>query len=257
MPKMHEIIAVSDDLKGQATKTRTDLISTFTSKPHHFGKKIVTFRPDAEGLSPTTEEQSEIQTTLIKEIAWVSGFLTKAIDNGYQVDLGNLQAKADLVVEGQDGKPIVFAKDVPATFLMQLGRHLQAVRDLANTIPTLDPVKGFTRDDKQEKGIYVAREVIKPRTKKVKKVLVLTPSTDKHPAQVQSYDDDEKIGTTLTQEWSSLATPGVKSQILARADSLIQATKKALSRANSLELDVTAQKVGKQLLDYVFAPLEQ
>jgi hypothetical protein len=249
MPKMHELLAVNEDLKGQATKTRGDLISTFNNKSHLFRKKVVTFRPNTEGPA-ITESQSDIQTTLAKEIAWVSNFLAKAMDAGYQIDVGNTSAKADLAVEGGPSH-----KDVPATYLLQLEKHLVSVRELATAIPTLDPAQGFSVDTASGKGIWKAREVVKDRTKKVKKVLVAAPATDKHPAQVQVYDADEPVGTLLEQEWSALTTPAIKSEVLSRLDTLIQAVKKARSRANAYELDVTTQKIGKSLLDYVFAPL--
>lgn len=250
MSKMHELLAVSDDLKGQAAKTRADLTATFLNKSHLFRKKIVTFRPLEAGKEPITESQSDIQTTLAKEVAWVSNFMAKAIDSGYQIDLGNTTAKADLVVDDS-----LTIKDVPATFLLQLEKHLVQVRDLAQALPTLDPAQGFEQDTAFGKGIWKAREVVKERTKKVKRVLTLAPATDKHPAQVQVYDADEPTGTLLEQEWSALTTPATKSEILTRCDTLIQAVKKARSRANQLELDVTGNQIGKKLLDYIFKPI--
>ena len=251
MPKMHELLAVSDDLKGQATKTRSDLQSTFTNKPHLFRKKVVTFQPNEEGKSAQTVEQSDIQTTLKKELDWVANFLAKSVDSGYQIDKGNTEAKADLVVEGST----INIKDVPATFLLQLEKHLLSVRELASTIPTLDPAQGFQADTAAGKGYWKAREVVKDKTKKDKKILRLAVATDKHPEQVQVYDADVVIGTLQEQEWSTLTTPAIKSEILARVDSLIQAVKKARSRANSMDLDVTGLRIGKQLLDYVLEPL--
>lgn len=255
MPKMHELLAVFDDLKGQATKTRTDLQATFNSKPHLFRKKIVTFRSNQPGVEPVTESQSDIQSTLSKELTWVSNFLTKAIDASYQIDLGNTQAKADLVVESSDGTVALTVKDVPATSLLQLEKYLLQVRELAAAIPTLDPAQGFEPDKASGAGIFKAREVVKDRTKKDKKVLQLAKATDKHPEQVQVIDVDVPVGTILEQEWSALTTPATKSEILSRVDTLIQAVKKARSRANSMELDVTGNKIGKQLLDFVFKPL--
>ena len=251
MPKMHELLAVNDDLKSQATKVRTDLQATFANKPHLFRKKVVTFQSNQEGVAAVTETQSDIQSTLTKEVDWVKGFLTKAFDASYQIDTGNTIAKADLVAEGGS----LLVKDVPATYLLQLEKQLQQVRELALTIPTLDPAQGFAPDTAAGKGIYVAREVVKPRTKKAKKLYTLAPATDKHPAQVQLLDEDVEVGSIREQEWSALTTPAVKSEVLNRVDSLIQAVKKARSRANSIDLDVTSQKIGKQLLDYVFAPL--
>lgn len=266
MPKMHELLAVFDDQKGQATKTRSDLISTFSTKSHLFRKKVVIFRPAQEGVAPVTEAQSDIQSTLSKELDWVSNFLAKSIDCGYQIDLGNTLAKADLIVEDQGlvhstepGKvektAALYIKDVPATFLLQLEKHLLAVKELAVAIPTLDPAQGFALDEKSGKGIWKAREVIKERTKKTKKVLVLAPPTDKHPAQVQPYDEDVPVGTVMEQEWSALTTPAIKSAVLANIDTLLQSVKKARSRANAIDLDPAGAKIGRQLLDYIFKPL--
>jgi hypothetical protein len=253
---MHELIAVSDDLKAQSTKTRNELISTFTKKPHLFSKKIVTTSFLQEGVSPVTDIQSDLQTSLTKEIAWVSGFAAKTIDSGLQIDMGNIQAKADLIIEEDDKEPVVLMKDVPAIYLLQLEKHLAHVHELAVAMPTLDPAKGFELDPATGKGIYKAREVRKEKTKKDKKVLELAKATDKFQAQVQVLDVDVVVGTIQEQEWSSLTTPAVKAEILARIDLLVRSVKKARSRANSIEIDVTGLKVGKKLLDFVFKPLE-
>lgn len=151
-PRMHELIAVHEDLKNQATKTRTELISTFSKKVHHFGKKIVTTIFLQEGVAPTTDVQSDIQTTLSKEIDWISAFAAKAIDSGLQIDMGNLQAKADLIIEEEGSEPIILMKGVPATYLLQLEKHLAHVHELAVAIPTLDPAKGFELDARGRQG---------------------------------------------------------------------------------------------------------
>lgn len=247
---MHELLSVYDDQKGQATKTRTELAATFTNKPHLFRKKVQTFRPLAENAKDVVEIQADIQSSLSTEITWVGEFLARAMDSGYQIDLGNTHAKADLIVDG-----VALATNIPATFLLQLEKHLVNVRDLAITMPTLDPAQGFTLDSSAGKGIWKAREVIKNRTQKQKKVLQLSPSTDKHPAQVQAYEEDVVIGNILEQEWSALTTPAIKSQVIANCDKLIQATKQARSRANSVELTVEKQNIGKSLLDFIFKPL--
>lgn len=257
MSKMHELIAVFDDVKGQSTKTRTELINTFTRKPHLFGKKVVTTTFLQEGVKETTEVQSDIQTTVAGELAWVSGFMSKAVDIGYQIDVGNVQAKADLVIEEEGHTPVILAKDVPATFLLQLEKHLAHAQELATTIPTLDPAKGFMPDEAQGKGIFKARDVNKEKTKKDKKVLVKAQATDKFPAQVEVYDADVKVGDIREQEWSSLITPAQKSEIMARIDTLLRAVKKARSRANSTELDVTGLKLGKKLFDYAFGFIQE
>lgn len=247
MSKLHELLAVGTNLENQANKTRADLMATFGNKRHLFEQKLVTFKSNEEGVAPVTEAQSDIQSTVSKELDWISGILAKDIDVGHQVDVANTTAKADIVTE--DGT--VIAKDVPATSLLQLEKHLNKFHELLVTIPTLDPAKGFSPDTTREKGVYKAREVNKSRTKKVNKPLVLAPATDKHPAQVQLVTEDVVTGTIQEQEWSALLTPALKGDLIERCEALTRAVKKARARANELDIDVAAHKIGGKLLGYV------
>lgn len=249
MAKMHELIAVNNDVKGQANKVFGDLIGLFNGKKHHFTRKIVTFKPLGENQVQVTESQSSIQATLDKEIPWAGNYMAKAIDSGYQIDKGNTLAKADLVLEGGPTIP-----NLPATALMQLEKHVQHIKTLAEAIPTLDPSQNFVLDPAAGKGIYRAADVNKKRTKKVMKNVVLAVATKEHKEQVIREAEDEVTGDIQEQEWSSLTTPSIKADIIGRCDTLLQAIKKALSRANSQEVD-GADKIGKTILDYVFKPL--
>jgi hypothetical protein len=252
MAKQHELLAVQSNLETQANNTRNDLMNTFDKKKHLFAEKLVTFTPNTENAQAVTEEQSNIQTTVAKEITWISDILTKAIDASHQIDVANKEAKADIITE--DGATI--AKNVPATSLLQLEKTIKEVRDLALTIPTLDPAKGFAADDNKGKGVFQARTVRKTRTKKENKVVVLYPATDKHPAQVQVMPEDSMIGVIQEQEWSSMITPSTKSSVIDNCDVLMRAIRKARARANEYEIDVASNKIGKALLDFVFKPLQ-
>lgn len=247
MPKLHELLAVDANLKGQADKCRQDLIDTFNKKRHHFGQKLVTFRPLDEKQQPVVEEQSDLQTTVNKELTWISGQIAQSLDVSFQIAKTNQTAVADITLE--DGS--VLATDVPATALLELEKRTNELHALVSAIPTLDPAKGFRPDEQKGRDIYVAREDNRTRTKKVPKVLTLAPATDKHPAQVQAYNEDEPIGTLQTIEWSGLITPIQKGDMLDRIENLRRAIKAARSRANAVDADVKS-KIGKQLLDYVF-----
>jgi hypothetical protein len=226
-------------------------MNTFEKKRHLFEQKLVTFKPSEEGAPAVTEAQSDIQTTVRKEIDWISGILTKDIDLGYQIDLANTKAVADISTE--DGE--VIAKAIPATSLLQLEKRLKQVHELIVAIPTLDPAKGFAPDAARDKGIYKARDVNKTRTKKVPKVLVKYQATKEHPAQTEVIGEDVPVGTILEQEWSALLTPVMKGDLLERCEILTRAVKRARSRANEIDMDVATNKIGKRLLDYVFKPL--
>jgi len=251
MAKLHELLAVSTNQENQANKTRADLMTTFGNKRHLFEQKLVTFKSNEEGIAPVTEAQSDIQSTVQKELTWISSILSKDIDIGHQIDIANTEAKADIVTEDGD----TLAESVPATSLLQLEKHLQKFHELLVTVPTLDPAKGFTQDTNRESGIFRAREVLKNRTKKVNKPLVLYPATEKHPAQTQLVTEDVAVGTIQEQEWSALLTPAQKGDLIERCEVLLRAVKKARARANELDLDVTKYRIGKKLLEFVLEPL--
>lgn len=251
MPKLHQMLAVQDNLKGQASKTLTDLKATLMGKRHLFEETRTIFMPSTEGGREEVTEQSDIQTTVIKEIKWVNKHIAKALDIGYQVDIANSLAKADLVTE--EGE--LLAKDVPATALMQLDHRIKDIHELVVSIPTLDPARGYVLDPDREPGIYKAREVRKEKTQKMDKVITLAPPTDKHPAQVALKTIDAPVGHILEQKWSSLITPAQKAELLDQVEILARAVKKAKSVANEASIDIGTTKIGESLLDFVFRPL--
>lgn len=250
MAKLHELLATDGNLKGQALKTRTDLAVTFEKKKHLFEEKIVTYTPD-NGGPPETREQKDIQSTVRKEIEWITPILVKSWDAAYAIDIANVSAKSDIILD--DGATL--AKDVPATALLQLEHRVKEVLDLVKVVPTLDPTKGFRPDEQREKGIYKARENKKDRTEKIEDFIVVVPASKEHPAQVAKVNKDVKIGSILDQEWSSMITPAMKADLIERGEELLRAVTKARSRANGIEIDVKTHKIGKTLLEYVFQPL--
>jgi hypothetical protein len=150
----------------------------------------------------------------------------------------------------------ILLKAVPATTLLQLEKRVAEWKDLIQSIPTLDPAKGFKADAARGRGYYQARDVTKPRTKKEPQVITLAPATKEHPAQTQLISIDKPIGTILEQEWSSLITPATKADLLDRVETLLRAVAKARSKANDHSIDVSDKKIGANLLDFVFKPLE-
>lgn len=249
MSKLHELLAVETNLENQANKTRSELANTFEKKRHLFEEKRIVFTPFGEGQS-VVETQSDIQSTVEKELNWVQGFIVKSLDASYQVAEANTQARADVVLE--DDTNTVLLKGVPATALLELEKRLAELTNLVNAIPTLDPAKGFVPDAQRGDGYFKARSVTKTRTKKDKVVLIKYEATDKHPAQTELIDKDVPVGTLEEQEWSGLLTPARKSELLNRVEMVARAVRRARSRANEAEVD-NSKKIGKQLLGYIFA----
>jgi hypothetical protein len=248
--KLHELLAAEGNLETQAIQTRTDLANTFEKKRHLFEEKRTLFTPSEEGKAPVLEAQSDIQSTVKKELEWITPHLVKALDASYQVAETNTNARADVVLD--DDAATVIAKGVPATALLELEKRLNEwVLQLVKGVPTLDPAKGFQPDTQRDVGIFKAREVNKTRTRKDAKPIVLYAATKEHPAQTQLINVDVPIGNISEQEWSGLITPAEKSEMLNRAEQLIRAVRKARSRANDAEVDPT-KRIGKRLIGYVF-----
>ena len=246
--KLHELLAVEGDLRTQAESCRNDLKNTFEKKTHHFTKKVVTFKSNVEGVADKVESQLALQTTIHKELDWISQKLAKAIDIGHQIDNANLTAIADVILE--DGTALL--KGVPATSLLRLEHRITEIRDLIHAIPTLDPAKGFTLDPSEGDGVFKANEDVRPRTEKKFEFVVMVPPTEKHPAQVKELMADRPIGTLVAQEWSSLITVADKGDMLDRVEELLRAVKKARSVANAVEVDTSANKIGEATLNFVF-----
>lgn len=79
MPKLHQLLAVHDNVKGQSTKILTDLKGTFNNKRHLFEEVHKEFQPTVEGLNKEVIEQKDIQATVAKEIEWASKHLAKSV----------------------------------------------------------------------------------------------------------------------------------------------------------------------------------
>lgn len=245
--KLHELLAVETNRQTQTNKVRADLAKTFESKRHLFEKVEIRFTPNTEGAQVVTEQQSDLQTTVTKELEWLQPHIAQALDLEYQIAETNMSARADVILENGT----ILLTGVPATSLLELQKRMGELLDLAKAIPTLDPAKGFQPDTAAGAGIYQARLVRKDRTKKVPKVFVRYEATKEHPAQTEMVHEDVVTGTIEQQEWSGLMTPANKALILDRIEELTRAIRAARSRANEAEVDRT-KKIGNQLLSYIF-----
>jgi hypothetical protein len=248
MAKMHEVLAVEGQMKGQAEKVRKELTETFQKKHHLFGEAIQYFRPTVEGHGEARiEAQSSIQSTVFDELRWIASLWAKAIDTSYAVAEGNMSARADVVLDNGT----TFATGVPATALLELEKRATEVQQLVAAIPTLDPAKGFEPDPSRKAGIYKARTVVKTRTVKEQVPIVLLQPTKEHPGKAELVSKDSPIGTIELTEWSGMVTPATKAAMLERAEEIARAIKKARSRANNTDV-AKPPTIGDALLSFVF-----
>ncbi len=254
---LHEILSVEQDLKGNSEKARNQLIEMFRSKQSHFTGMRRTFRPFAvdeekgESSGERVEAQTQLVTTVPEEIETAFGDIGKAIDLGFQIDEANTKAKADITVNDE-----IIAKDVPATFLLQLEKRLREIRAVYKEIPTFDPVRVWSIDPgADKKHVLRAEPVTTIRKQKTRKYKVMVEPTKEHPAQVDIMEVDEPVGEIKSYDWTGMLSQGQKTALIEQIDVLIEAVKRARSRANETEADVE-KKISKQIFSFLLKPIK-
>lgn len=242
MAKLNQIIAV---VSGKKTKTQELLTATYqkVQKPELFQGISRVYRPNTEDGETKPPETKLVQYNVNEAINEFCSALTDLVDVVFTQDKANCEAKADVVVENT-----TVAKDVPVSHLLFLEKQLVDVRTFVNKLPVLDPSENWKFDS--NKNCYSTDVSKTNATKKVYKNHEKAPATDKHPAQVEVYTEDVKVGEWDTTKFSGAISAKTKKEILGRVDRLADAIKFAREQANSME--VTQQKLGKDLLKFVF-----
>jgi hypothetical protein len=181
--------------------------------------------------------------TAAKTVEELTEELTRLFDLQLTQDAGNTVATADVVVDGT----VLLAK-VPVTYLLWLDKQLTDLRTFVDKLPGLDPSDVWAWDE--ARGCYASEPVQTVRSKKVPRNHVLAEATEKHPAQVQVYNEDVPVGTWTTVKLSGALPPAQIRQFRTRVTRLQDAVKVAREQANTIE--VTNREAGEAVLGYLF-----
>src|SRR5512138_475432 len=97
--QLHELLAVEQELKGNAERARGQSLEAFRTKQAHFGGLRRTFRPFAvaenqEDAGERIEAETRLVRTVEEELRDMLKSVGEAIDLGYQVDEANTRAFA-------------------------------------------------------------------------------------------------------------------------------------------------------------------
>jgi hypothetical protein len=79
-------------------------------------------------------------------------------------------------------------------------------------------------------------------------------ATEQHPAQIEKWAEDVRIGTYTTKRWSGMLTPREKYEILSRIDILQQSVKRALSEAN--RTPHSKDRIASQIFEFIHGDLD-
>jgi len=244
MTKLNQIIALVNGKKTAATKALTEVYKKL-DKSELFNGITRKYTPlddnDAEKLP---SEAKNIQFTVGEAIKEARNIITELYDITLTQDVANTEAKADIVVDGN-----VIAANVPVTYLLFLEKQVTDLRTFVGKLPTLDVADVWNYDT--NKDCYVTSPIMSNRSKKVYRNHVKAEATEHHPAQVEVYTEDVKVGEWQTVKLSGAVPAKTKNEMLLKLTKLDDAIKIAREQANSIE--VNSAKIGENIANYVFA----
>jgi len=243
MPKLNQINAIVSGRKGEAEKAVTELYKLI-QKDQLFAGRERTYRPldevQGQKLPPESQRVQQRADDLIRQAVAKWSDLWNLI---YTQDVGNQQAKADVVV---DGKAILTG--VPVTFLLFLDKQVNDLETFVSKLPTPDPAEEWSHDPNS--GLLRSKATESLRTSKEPTVIVKYEATKEHPAQTELFTKDVPVGTWTQILYSGCLPTDRKNAILERVKKLQDAIKQAKEQANLLEVE--KQKAAEAVFAFVF-----
>ena len=242
MGKLHELLAVEPELKGQAQRAMSQVKSLFTGGTGRLIGQTRSYQPLDEGGERFEDEITIMAATVEAELDKVATAYGAWMNAAIQKERTNQVARADIVLDD-----VTFIGGLPATALLNLESKLAELKQVYAAIPTNDPTIKWEYDD--QLGYFVSRPRITYRTQKVPRTHVLYEATPEHPAQVELFHEDVRVGTWTTIIHSGGLTPREKQVRLQRVGDLLRAVKQARQRANTV--DIEPFEVAKRIFNYI------
>lgn len=242
MGKLNQIVAVVNGVKTKTARLLTDTYQQL-KKDQLFDGISRTYQPSDEDGETCPPEQKLVQLTTTDAIVNVKSALKEMFDVIYTQDVANCIAVADVVVDDK-----VLATGVPVTYLLFLEKQLTDLHTFVTNLPVLDPAHEWVFDS--NRGVYATKPTSTNKTKKVYRNHVKAEATDKHPAQVEVYVEDIKVGEWSTVKFSGAMSATDKKEMLERVVKLQNAVKVAREVANGIEIE--NKTVANALLNYIF-----
>ncbi|GAA3208931.1 hypothetical protein [Actinocorallia longicatena] len=241
MAKLNQIIAVEKGVKGRTQRAVTDAYHKLQKAALLSGISR-TYRPKDEEGETLPAESTRVQVKAGDELRDVAAALTKLFDVTATKDWANGDARADVVVEGT-----TILSDVPVPYLLFLEKQLVDLHTFVAKLPVLDAAEAWRHDPASD--VWRTDETQTHRTKKVMRSHVLYEATEKHPAQVESYQEDVIVGFWSTVRFSGAMQAQRVNELLDKVERLQAAVKFAREEANGVE--VTDQRVGDAVFGYL------
>lgn len=242
MTKLNQILAIE---KGTKSRTQRDL----TDAHHALQKQQLltgiarSYRPDQEDGEQFPPEATRVQVRAQDLIKRTEEVLTELFDVTATKDETNCGARADIVV---DGRKVL--ENVPVTTLLFIEKQLIDLHTFVKKLPVLDPSETWAFDAAQD--CFATSPVQTVKTKKIMRNHVKAEATDKHPAQVDVFSEDVKVGTWNTVKFSGALPQRMVTNYLVKVEALQKAVKYAREEANGAE--AKSRSIGKEVFGFLF-----
>lgn len=231
-------------LKGAKTRAHTNVSALHhqSTKPALYAGQIRTYEPRDDDGEQRPAESQKVQLRAAEVLGELAEQLTRHWDLALWRDEGNTVARADVIVDGE-----TLLTDVPATFLLFLEKQLNDWRTAVTKLPTLATDQAWQFD--AATGLHRTEPVKSASTQKQLRNHTIHPGNDKHPPQVQTYQEDVPVGDWTTVRLSGALTVPQQRALVERLDLLADAVKSARERANLVEVE--ERRAGEALFTYL------
>ncbi|WP_283134705.1 hypothetical protein [Rhizohabitans arisaemae] len=241
MTKLNQILAVEKGVKSDVQRKATEAQHTVQKAPLLSGISR-TYQPIDDEGERLPSESTRVQVQVESVLKDVAAGLTRLFDVTATKDWANCEARADVTVDGT-----VLLSGVPVTYLLFLEKQLSDLQTLISRLPTLDPSETWTLDENSD--TWRTDPVKTTRTKKVPRNHVLAEATEKHPAQVQVYNEDIVVGYWTKITFSGALPQRRVNELQTRVQKLQDAVKYAREEANGIE--ITDRRIGETVFGYL------
>lgn len=240
--KLNQIIAVAS---GKKTKSKDAVTEVYhkLQKATLFDGISRNYHPDDEDGERFPSENKNVQYKVRNAIDEAKAAWAELFDVTATQEWANCEARADVVVGGQ-----VLLSQVPVTYLLFLEKQCVDLQTFVTKLPTLDPAETWQWNSNAD--CYSSAEHRTTKSEKVMQNHIKYEATDKHPAQVETFTRDKKVGEWATVKFSGAIPQTLKNSFLGKIAQVIDAVKCAREQANSIE--VKNVEVAKPLLTYLF-----
>jgi hypothetical protein len=230
--QLHQVLAAEPVVMNQDKAVQAETEHLFKANSGAFRGSLQVTKTTYEDI-PDNVQESRVVTTVPARLAYHLQNWSKATDLQLTKEQTNSSgtAKADLKI---GDKTVTLS----ATALLQLAKRLNVLKSVLEYAPSRDSSKNWVSDPEYfPTGVFRTPTTSAGRPKDKKEVRAVPgTATDKHPAQVATFDVTINLGTVEQTFFSGELTSASKAELMQRINTLIADVDQARSLANCADI---------------------